>query len=166
MSFDPLLAAPWHIQIHAFAAMAAALLGVIQLLAPKGTLPHKAMGMVWVLLMGTVAISSAFIVHKRAPDEPFLAHYSWIHLLTLLTLFSLGHGVMLILRGGAKMKRHAMPFISIFIGGLLIAGAFAFTPGRVMHAVVFGGEVRSLNNLEDPSWYFVRPPEDSEDPAP
>ena len=26
--------------------------------------------------------------------------------------------------------------ISIFVGGLVIAGAFTFMPGRIMHAVV------------------------------
>jgi uncharacterized membrane protein len=29
--------------------------------------------------------------------------------------------------------------IWIFIGGLVIAGAFTFVPGRIMHAVAFGG---------------------------
>jgi uncharacterized membrane protein len=28
--------------------------------------------------------------------------------------------------------------ISIFIGALIVAGAFTFIPGRIMHAVAFG----------------------------
>ena len=28
--------------------------------------------------------------------------------------------------------------ISIFVGGLVIAGAFTFVPGRIMHAVAVG----------------------------
>jgi uncharacterized membrane protein len=28
--------------------------------------------------------------------------------------------------------------ISIFFGALVVAGAFTFMPGRIMHAVVFG----------------------------
>ncbi len=28
--------------------------------------------------------------------------------------------------------------ISMFVGALLIAGAFTFLPGRIMHAVAFG----------------------------
>ncbi len=28
---------------------------------------------------------------------------------------------------------------AIFVGALLIAGAFTFLPGRIMHAVAFGG---------------------------
>ena len=33
---------------------------------------------------------------------------------------------------------HKSVMISIFIGGLLIAGLFTFVPGRIMHAVMFG----------------------------
>ena len=33
---------------------------------------------------------------------------------------------------------HKFVMISIFCGGLLIAGLFTFVPGRIMHAVVFG----------------------------
>ena len=41
MTLVPLLAAPLVIVVHAFAAMAAFALGLVQLLAPKGTLPHR-----------------------------------------------------------------------------------------------------------------------------
>ncbi len=41
MSLDPLLSAPWVIQVHAFGAIAAFFLGALQLAAPKGTLPHR-----------------------------------------------------------------------------------------------------------------------------
>jgi uncharacterized membrane protein len=44
MSLTPLLNAAPHIQVHAFAAIAAFALGVVQLAAPKGTLPHRALG--------------------------------------------------------------------------------------------------------------------------
>jgi uncharacterized membrane protein len=41
MSLTPLLNAAPEIQIHAFAAMSAFALGIVQLAAPKGTLPHR-----------------------------------------------------------------------------------------------------------------------------
>ena len=41
MSLAPLLNAPLAIQAHAFAAMAAFALGLVQFAAPKGTLPHR-----------------------------------------------------------------------------------------------------------------------------
>jgi uncharacterized membrane protein len=44
MSLTPLLNATPETQIHAFAAIAAFALGVVQLAAPKGTLPHRTLG--------------------------------------------------------------------------------------------------------------------------
>src|SRR3954469_5106507 len=65
MSLEPLLAAPLSTQVHAFAAMAAFGLGAVQLAAPKGTLPHRTIGWLWVALMVTVAASSFWIHDLR-----------------------------------------------------------------------------------------------------
>lgn len=54
MSFAPLLNAAPAIPVHAFAAMAAFVLGVVQLATPKGTLPHRTLGWLWVGLMLSV----------------------------------------------------------------------------------------------------------------
>ena len=37
------------------------------------------------------------------------------------------------------MKFHSRPFRGMFIFGLIVAGALAFLPGRIMHEVAFGG---------------------------
>ena len=63
MTLSPLLHASSAIQVHAFAAMSAFALGVVQLSAPKGTLPHRIVGGIWVLLMLFVSIS-AFFIHQ------------------------------------------------------------------------------------------------------
>ena len=52
MSLTPLLNAAPAIPLHAFAAMAAFALGLVQLLAPKGTLPHRTLGWIWVAADG------------------------------------------------------------------------------------------------------------------
>ena len=44
MNFSPLLDAVPAIPVHAFAAMAAFALGLMQFAAPKGTLPHRTLG--------------------------------------------------------------------------------------------------------------------------
>jgi uncharacterized membrane protein len=139
MSFQPLLEAPWIIQVHAFGAMAAFLLGMVQLAAPKGTLPHKTIGVVWLLLMTAITVSSIFIRPSLNPGLPFIKWFSPIHVFTLLTAFGLFGGVTFLLRGGPNLKRHKGPFTGIFVGGLIVAGALAFLPGRIMHQVVFGG---------------------------
>ena len=139
MTLDPLLEAPLIVQVHAFGAMAAFALGVIQIVAPKGTLPHKTIGIVWILIMATVGVSSAFIYRPTQPGDPFWARFSPIHLFTLLTAVALFRGVALLLRGGPGLKYHSRPFIGLFVGGLIIAGILAFLPGRIMHQVAFGG---------------------------
>ena len=138
MSFEPLLSAPLVIQIHAFGAMAAFALGLFQFVAPKGTLPHKTIGAAWILLMVVIAVSSIFIRPSLYPGLPITKWFSFIHLFTLLTFYSVIQGSYLLLRGGPGLKFHSKPFIGLFIGGLVIAGGLAFLPGRIMHAVVFG----------------------------
>jgi uncharacterized membrane protein len=63
MTLAPLLAASPAIKLHAFAAMTAFALGIVQLSAPKGTIPHRTIGWLWVLLMFAVSIS-AFFIHS------------------------------------------------------------------------------------------------------
>jgi uncharacterized membrane protein len=139
MTLEPLFAASLIVQAHAYSATAALALGVVQLAAPKGTLPHRTVGIVWMMLMLIVATSSAFITHPVRPGDPFWARFSFIHLFTLLTSFGLASGAYFLMRGGKTLKRHAAPLTRVFIGGLVIAGALAFAPGRIMHQVAFGG---------------------------
>lgn len=139
MSLQPLLEAPWVIQVHAFGAMSAFFLGLIQFAAPKGTLPHKSIGVLWLLIMTVIATSSIFIRPSLYPGLPITQWFSFIHLFTVLTFYGVIQGSFFLLRGGATLKQHSKPFTGIFIGGLVIAGAFAFLPGRIMNQVVFGG---------------------------
>jgi uncharacterized membrane protein len=131
VSLAPLLNAASTVQVHAFAAMAALALGVVQLAAPKGTLPHRTLGWVWVALMVTVATTS-FWIHDLRMWGP----WSPIHLLSIFTLVMLPHAVLRARRHDVGNHRKAM--IGIFTGALVIAGLFTFYPGRIMHTVVFG----------------------------
>jgi uncharacterized membrane protein len=131
MSLAPLLNAPPVIQVHAFAAMTAFALGLVQLSAPKGTLPHRTLGWTWVALMAAVAVSS-FWIHELRMAGPF----SPIHLISIFTLIVLPLAVLHARRH--QVERHRSAMIKIFFGALVIAGAFTFLPGRIMHAVAFG----------------------------
>ena len=84
MTLAPLLDAPAAIQIHAFAAITAFAVGLAQLTAPKGTIPHRLIGWSWAMLMLTVAISS-FFIHRIRLWGP----WSPIHLLSILVLVTL-----------------------------------------------------------------------------
>ena len=61
MTLAPLLDAAPIIRLHAAFAFAAIGLGAVQLLAPKGTLPHRTIGWAWAILMSLVAGTSLFI---------------------------------------------------------------------------------------------------------
>ncbi len=131
MTLTPLLNASLAIQIHAFAAMAAFALGLVQLAAPKGTLPHRTVGWIWVVLMLTVSLSSFYVQELR-----LWGPWSPIHLLSIFTLVMLPVAVWQARRHAVVHHRRAMQ--GIFFGGLVIAGIFTFAPGRIMHALVFG----------------------------
>ena len=131
LSLAPLLNAAFAIQLHAFAAIAAFALGIVQFTAPKGTLPHRTVGWIWAALMVVVSIT-AFFIHEIRLWGP----WSPIHLLAIFTLFSLPFAVRHARRHAVQQHRNAM--IGLFAGALLIAGLFTFAPGRIMHAVVFG----------------------------
>ena len=100
MSLAPLLEASGTIPLHAFAAMAAFALGIVQFAAPKGTLPHRTIGWIWVALMAAVAISS-FWIHEIRLFGPF----SPIHLLSIFTPIMLVLGVWYARRH--KVRDHA-----------------------------------------------------------
>jgi uncharacterized membrane protein len=123
MSLAPLLDAAPQIPLHAFAAMAAFALGVVQLAAPKGTLPHRALGWIWVALMMGVALSS-FWIHQIRLAGP----WSPIHLLSIFVLMVVPLGVWRAHRHQVADHRRIM--ILIFSGALVIAGLFTLLPGR------------------------------------
>ena len=131
MSLAPLLNAPLSIQLHAFAAMSAFALGLLQFAAPKGTLPHRTVGFIWLALMLTVAISSFWIHSIRMWGD-----FSPIHLISIYTLIMIP--VALYYARTHNIRGHSRTVIYMFLGGLVIAGAFTFVPGRIMHAVLFG----------------------------
>jgi len=132
MTLAPLLSASPVVQVHTYAAIAAFALGLVQFAAPKGTLPHRTIGWTWVLLLAVIAISS-FWIHGIRMVGPF----SPIHLLSIFVLVMLPLAVLHARRHRVAAHRKAMT--GIFLGALIVAGVFTLVPGRVMHAVVFGG---------------------------
>ena len=132
MSFDPLFAAPMVVQVHAFAAMGAFLLGLVQFAAPKGTLPHRTLGYIWAALMLVVAGTSFGIYGIRQWGE-----FSAIHALSVIVVVVVPLAVLAAHRHNVNRHRYAM--MGIFAGALVVAGGFTLVPGRIMHRVLFGG---------------------------
>ena len=96
MLLAPLLNAAPAIPVHALAAMTAFVLGAVQFAAPKGTLPHRTIGWIWVCLMVSVAVSSFWIHQIR-----LIGPWSPIHLLSIFTLVTLPLGVWMAHRHGS-----------------------------------------------------------------
>jgi uncharacterized membrane protein len=127
---DLLAVAPPQIQIHVVAVSVALCVGVALMLGVKGRPLHRALGWTWVAAMATAAISSLFIHHAHP------GAFSFLHLFAGWTLIALPVGV-----AAARTHRvrlHQRTMTGLFVGGLLIAGVFAFLPGRLMWRVVFG----------------------------
>ena len=121
---------PWVIQLHIAAATAALLLGTVQLVGIKGTGLHRLIGWSWIVAMFTVAVSSLFI-RQINPGS-----FSWIHLLSGWTLVAQTNANPAAPSPAASAVARGMTWT--FIGGLIVAGAFTFLPGRLMWAVFFG----------------------------
>ena len=115
------------IAAHAAMAGAALLVGAAVLARPKGTASHRALGWTWVVLMASVA-SISFAIRYNG--------FSWIHGLSVYTLFALAFGVMHARR--RNFKAHRLTMISIFVGALLITGLFTLLPQRLIGQAVWG----------------------------
>ena len=115
------------IWLHLLAALAAIGLGAANLALAKGTTRHRVMGWTWICLMGAVALSSFAI--REIND----GRLSWIHGLSLFTLFSMAMAIIAIRRG--NVRGHA-GFITGTMIGASIAGIFALAPGRFIAALL------------------------------
>lgn len=131
MTLIPLLDAPTYIQIHVVAATLSVVLGPFVILRSRRDRMHKIGGYIWCVAMFTVAVSSFWI-----REYALVGHFSPIHLLSLLTLWSLWAGLRHAI--ARRIEAHRIIFRNLYWYGLLVAGTFNLLPGRRMNEVVFG----------------------------
>jgi len=133
VQFDPGLvaSAPLAVQIHLATVLPAFAIGTwLIFFSTKGAWLHRRLGAVYLALMTVTALTTLFVRETRP------GHLSLIHLFIPLTLFGVFGAIFNLRRGNIPGHRNAM--IGLYVGGLLIAGAFTFTPGRLMHRIFFG----------------------------
>jgi uncharacterized membrane protein len=118
---------------HLVTAAAALLLGLVLLRRRKGTWSHRTLGWIWVLLMGSAALASAFIRDYRLPN---LFGYTPIHLLTLAVAVLLPLAVVYIRRG--NLRGHRKTMTGLYIGACIVAGLFTLLPGRFLGSLLWG----------------------------
>lgn len=121
---------PLMVQIHVYAAVVALVIGTVILLRPKGRGLHKTLGWTWVIAMAVTAVSSLFITGLNG------GFYSFVHLLSGWTIISLPMAIFAI--RNRKVQAHRRAMTGMFVGGLVVAGALTFLPGRVMFEMFVG----------------------------
>jgi uncharacterized membrane protein len=130
MRFAPLLQASPAVQVHVAAAVLAIFLGAFQFLAPKGTMPHRVVGWIWVILLGSICMSSFFI-----PGSLFLGPVSVFHALSVYTLWSLVMGAR-----AARQHRvadHKSYMAWIYSLSIVLSAVIAMGSGGVLSEMFF-----------------------------
>lgn len=138
MTLQPLLAAPPAIVVHVATVVPAFFLGTWVLLASaRGSRAHRTLGTAYLVLMTITAVAAIFI---RSYSDLSVAvgplKLGLIHVFVPLTLHGVYGAVTTIAAGDVAGHQRAM--ISVYFGGLIIAGALAFTPGRLMYRMFLG----------------------------
>lgn len=113
--------------IHLGTVLPALPLGAWILVTRKGGAVHRTLGRIWGGMMVTTAVSSFWLQENGG--------LSFIHVFSVITLVSIPLGVFWIRRGNLERHRRAMTNTYI---GLVIAGLFAFAPGRLLWTWLFG----------------------------
>ncbi|PQB08063.1 hypothetical protein BST83_13595 [Polaribacter filamentus] len=109
-------------------------MGAYLLSVKKGTRFHKSLGKIYMSLMMITAIITLFMPADVGPQ--FFNHFGYIHLFSFLTLYSVPTAIIAIRKG--QVKKHKLKMIFLYVGAIIIAGGFTFTPGRYLHTFFFG----------------------------
>ncbi|PQJ82745.1 DUF2306 domain-containing protein [Polaribacter glomeratus] len=109
-------------------------MGAYLLSVKKGTPFHKLLGKIYMSLMMITAIITLFMPADVGPQ--FFNHFGYIHLFSFLTLYSVPTAIIAVKKG--QVKKHKLKMILLYVGAIIIAGGFTFTPGRYLHSVFFG----------------------------
>lgn len=118
---------------HLTIIIPAFLIGTIMIVMKKGSPLHKALGRTYLLLM--LATGGITLLMSAKVGPTFLVHFGFIHLISLYTLYLVPAAYFAARRG--DINSHKMHMIGLYVGGILIAGTFAFMPGRMLHGFLF-----------------------------
>ena len=120
--------------LHLATVFPAFLIGNFLILNRKGTPLHKLLGKAYMLLMLFTGVVTSFMPAEVGPT--FMNHFGFIHLLSILALYSVPAAFFAARRG--DIKQHKSHMIGLYVGGILIAGGLTFLPGRMLNDWVFG----------------------------
>lgn len=118
---------------HLATVLPAFAIGTYMMVARKGSKKHRWLGKLYMLLMMATAIIALFINAEVGPK--LLGHFGFIHLFSIMVLYSVPTAYFAAIRH--DRRAHASNMISLYIGGLLIAGGFTLMPGRLIYTWLF-----------------------------
>ena len=125
---------------HLATILPAFTIGTYLMARRKGNRLHRTLGKAYMLLM---LITASITLAMPAQVGPRLfSHFGFIHGFALLTLYLVPTAMLAARRGDIRIHRKKM--VGLYIGGLLIAGAFAFMPGRMLNNWITGAPVAAL----------------------
>lgn len=119
--------------LHLATIVPAFLIGTYLLLNRKGTERHRSLGKLYMLLMLTTAVITLFMSARVGPT--LFDHFGLIHGFSLLVLYQVPAAYLAIQH--RNVKAHQKYMTGLYIGGILIAGSFAFAPDRLLHSWLF-----------------------------
>jgi len=128
VNFSLLFGTSAYIPSHFVFAVSALLIGAVQLIGKKGTVQHKLLGRIWVVMMLIICFTS-FWIKEVMPNGRF-GGYSPIHLLSIFVIIQIFLGVYFAKVGNISKHKNCMTYT--YIGGLIIVGGFTFSPGRLL----------------------------------
>ena len=118
---------------HLITVVPCVFIGAYLLAVKKGTPFHRDLGEIYMLLMMITAIITLFMPAYVGPQV--LNHFGFIHLFSFLTLYSIPTAIIAIKK--KQIKKHKLKMIFLYVGAIVIAGGFTFTPGRYLHSLFF-----------------------------
>jgi len=119
--------------IHLATMIPVAFLGAYLLITLKGTAGHKAIGKIYMLLMFFSSLVSLFMPAKVGPT--LLFHFGAIHLLSFLAITMIIFSFIAVKVGNIALHKRSM--VGLYVGGIIVAGSFTLTPGRLLHDWIF-----------------------------
>lgn len=109
---------------HLATIVPAALIGAYLLLRQKGTPGHRLLGKIYMLLMVVTAVITLFITAESGPT--LSNHFSFIHLFSILVLYRVP--AQYFAARAHDIKSHKFHMLGVYLGAVLIAGAFTLAP--------------------------------------
>jgi uncharacterized membrane protein len=126
MNWELVAREPIAIQIHLATVIPAFFMGTwLTFFSRKGSHFHRILGSIYLGLMTITAMAAVFI-RSLNPGQ-----LSWLHIFVPITLLSVFIAIWRIRRKDVAGHKAAM--LGLYFGGLIIAGALTFFPGRLMY---------------------------------